>query len=116
MPELPRSSGPAGVCQTADTDAMICATGRRRRGNIGTHGTQRVGCCQHVLRFEQTVHSGFTDAERSQDQGAVRNRFVAGYANASGQRTATAGAQRMGRLRVQSITPVLGAVGSEAVS
>ena len=46
------------------------------RGAEGAHGG---GGGEHVLAFEQALDRGLADGERAQDQGAVRDRLVAGW-------------------------------------
>ena len=50
----------------------------------------------HVLAFEQAGDAGLADRERAQDQGAVRDRLVAGHAHAALERAGAARGQRSG--------------------
>ena len=38
---------------------------------------------QHILAFEKAFDHGFADRKSAQDQRAMRDRFVAGYANSA---------------------------------
>jgi hypothetical protein len=58
----------------------------RAFGHASDRGAQRahrLGGVEHVFAFEQPGYAGFPDRERAEDEGAVRDRFVAGHARAA---------------------------------
>ena len=48
-------------------------------------GAQGLGRGQHVGAFQLAVNGAFADAQRAQDQGSVRDRFIAGHGNLAPQ-------------------------------
>ena len=94
MPELPKSSVPAGWAKPADADAVdtpgLIAGPLHARAER-THG---IGGVQDVLAFQQPADGGFADRQGAQNQSAVRDRLVAGHPDASLDRAALAGGQR----------------------
>ncbi len=94
VPELPKSSTPAGSREAADADAVHAPgafAGALDRGAQRAHGLAGV---EHVLAFEQAGDAGLADRQRAEDQGAVRDRLVAGHAHAALERARAAGGQR----------------------
>ena len=51
---------------------------------------------QHVVAFEQALDRGFAAAQQAEDEGAMRDRLVAGRAGAPSERAAALGAERLG--------------------
>ena len=86
VPELPKSSTPSRRAEAADADAVDAPgalAGPLDRGAQRPHG---LGGVDHVLAFEQPGDAGLADRERAEDQGAVRDRLVAGHAHAALER------------------------------
>ena len=94
VPELPKSSTPCGSRKAADADTVNAPgalagplDGRAQR----PHG---LGGVDHVLAFQQPGDAGLADRERAEDQGAVRDRLVAGHAHAALEGARAAGGER----------------------
>ena len=87
MPELPISSTSPGSAEAADADALDppVALALRARARRPARAMARGGA-QHVLALEQARDAGAPDRERAQDEGAVRDRLVAGHAAAAAER------------------------------
>jgi len=64
--------------------------------DMGAQGAERLRRIDDVLAFEQPADPGLTDRQRAQDQGANRNRLVAGHARPAGQGAAAASGERSG--------------------
>ena len=62
----------------------------------GAERLHGVGGADGVLALQHAGDAGFADRQRAEDQGAQRNRLVAGHAHAAGQRPRAAGGQRRG--------------------
>jgi hypothetical protein len=81
--------------KTARAGAGIAAVDRARRrfpgraaqapqafagaDHLGAEGAHRGRRVEDVLGFQQALYLGFARGEAAQDQGAVRDRFVAGH-------------------------------------
>ena len=86
VPELPKSSTAGGSAKPADPDAANAPgalTGPLDRRAQRPHG---LGGVEHVLAFQQPGNARLADRERPEDQGAVRDRLVAGHAHAAFER------------------------------
>src|SRR5206468_1053004 len=64
-----------------------------------------VGGVDHVLAFEQSGYAGLPDRERAEDEGAVRDRFVAGHARAAFQSARAPIAARSSTISARSRSP-----------
>ena len=86
VPELPKSSAADGSAKPPTP------TPSHPPGPLAgalDHGAQRlhgVGGADGVLALQHAGDAGFADRQRAQDQGAQRNRLVAGHADAAAQR------------------------------
>src|SRR5262245_17394337 len=80
--------------EAADADAVNapCACGHAL--DLGAQRAHRLAGVDHVLAFEQPGYAGFPDRERAEDEGAVRDRFVAGRARAALEGARAAGGER----------------------
>ena len=72
-------------------DAPGTFAGALDGGAERSHGMAGI---EHVVAFEQPRDAGLPHRERAEDQGPVRDRFVAGHAHAALERTGTAGSER----------------------
>src|SRR5262249_41555894 len=54
----------------------------------------RLAGVDHILAFEQPGNAGLPDRERAEDEGAVRDRLVAGHARAALEGARAAGGKR----------------------
>ena len=97
VPELPKSSGACGSANPADADTAHDPREIACPLHLGAQRLHRFGGIEHVFALEQARYPGFADRQRAQDQGAVRNRLVAGNTYFSGEGAAGAGFKR-GRL------------------
>ena len=52
----------------------------------------------HVVAFQQALDLGHAPAKQAEDEGAMRDRFVAGRAHAARERAAAAAGQRLRRV------------------
>ncbi len=80
--------------EAADADAMDAPDTVVAALQPGAERAHHVGGVQHVLAFQQAGDRGLAHGERPQDEGAVRDRLVAGHAGAALQRAGAAGGQR----------------------
>src|SRR5262249_41481676 len=79
--------------EAADADAVHTPLAFAHALDRGAQRAHRLGGVEHVLAFEQPGYAGFPDRERAEDEGAVRDRFVAGDARAALQRARAAGGE-----------------------
>ena len=94
VPELPKSSGAAGWAKPA-TPTPVDLPGKRPGPlDPGAQRLHRFGGVEDVFALQQAGNPGFADRKRPQDQGAVRNRLVAGNADLAAQGAAGAGFER----------------------
>ena len=94
VPELPKSSTPSGRAEAADADAMQpprALAGALDPGAERAHGFAGV---DDILAFEQPGDAGLADGERAEDQGAMRDRLVAGHAQAALEPAGAAAGER----------------------
>jgi hypothetical protein len=69
--------------KAADADAVNAPRAFRHAFDRGAQRAHRLAGVEHVFAFEQPGYAGFPDRERAEDEGAVRDRFVAGHARAA---------------------------------
>ena len=76
--------------------ADACDLPGKRSGplDLGAQCLHGFGRVEDVFTLQQAGNPGFADGKRPQDEGAVRNRLVAGNADFAAQRAACAGFQR----------------------
>ena len=86
VPELPKSSGASGCAKPADTDAAHRQATSPGPLHLRAQRPHRLGGVEHVLALEQAGDPGLADRQRPQNQRAMRNRLVAGHADASRSR------------------------------
>ena len=94
VPELPKSSGTCRLREAGDADAVHRPGEIAGSFHLGAQRPHRLGGIEHVLALQQARNPGFADRQRAQNQGAVRNRLVAGNPDLPGQGAAGAGLQR----------------------
>lgn len=73
------------LLQSADADAIYRPGAGRVAHDAGAERTHRGGRAQHVLAFEEAFDARAPDSEAAQDQGTVRDRFVARNATATAE-------------------------------
>ena len=77
-----------------DADAVNAPNALSRPFQPGAERAHGIGGMDDVLAFQQAADRAFADRQSRKDQGAVRDRLVAGYADAALKRGTTAGGQR----------------------
>src|SRR5208283_5059480 len=86
-----------------------------RRGplDLRAERPQCLGGIEDILAFEQAADRRLADRERADDQGPMRDRFIAGYAHTAFQRAMAAGGEGWGigahRERIQPASSITGA-------
>src|SRR6185312_2709725 len=80
--------------EAADADATDNPRKISRPLDLGAECPHGFGGIQHVLALQQAGHPGLADRKRTQDQGAVRDRLVAGDADGAAQRARNTGFER----------------------
>src|SRR6185437_11890484 len=63
--------------------------------DVCSKGAYGLAGIEHVLAFEQTGNARLADRKRTENERAVRDRFVARHAHTALQRAGTAGGQRL---------------------
>ena len=94
VPELPKSSTACGALEAADADAVDAPgalAGPLDRGTQRPHGLAGI---DHVLALEQPGDAGLADRECAENEGAVRDRLVAGHLHAAPERPGAARNER----------------------
>src|SRR6516164_9535715 len=71
--------------KSADADAVDAPDAVAFARNIGAEHAHGRSCAQHVVAFEQALDARSTDGERAQDECAMRQGLVAGYAQSPAQ-------------------------------
>ena len=82
--------------KAADADAAQKPSPLAGPLDMGAQCAERLCRIDDVLAFEQAADPGLADRERAEDQGANRDRLVAGHARPAGQGAVTAGGERSG--------------------
>src|ERR1700716_1921899 len=80
--------------EARDTDAADRPGKRAGTLDLGAQRLHRFGGIKDVFALKQARNPGFADRKRTQDEGPVGNRLVAGNADFTGQGAAGAGFQR----------------------
>src|SRR5262249_48774817 len=80
--------------EAADADAVNAPLAFGHALDLGAQRAHRLAGVDHVLAFEQPGYAGFPDRERAEDEGAVRDRLVAGHARAALEGARAAGGER----------------------
>ena len=94
VPELPKSSGPAGAAKPPTPTPSIRQSPVADALDTRAERAHGLGGVEHILAFEQPGDPGLADRERAEDQRAVRDRLVARHARAPRERAAAPGGQR----------------------
>ena len=95
VPALPKSSGGARRENRADAEAVDAPAPFSDPLDAGAERAAGFAGAQHVVAFEQAVDHGFAAAEQAKNEGAMRDRLVAGRADAASERAAAFGAERL---------------------
>ena len=66
--------------------------------DVGAERAHRGGRIKDIFGLEQTLDCGLSDGERTQNKGAMRDGFVAGYGRDTPQSAGSAGLERPKRL------------------
>ena len=77
-----------------DADAVDAPGALAHALDLGTERAHRVGGIDHVLAFEQPGYVGLAHRKRTDDERAMRDRLVAGYARAAFQGARAARSER----------------------
>src|SRR5262249_13937837 len=80
--------------EAAHADAVHAPLAFGHALDLGAQRAHRLAGVDHVLAFEQPGYAGFPDRERAEDEGAVRDRLVAGHARAALEGAREAGGER----------------------
>ena len=94
VPELPKSSAPAGSRKPPTPTPWTRHSPSPMRSTVAPSARMALPVLMHVLAFEQAGNPGLAHRQRAEDQRAVRDRLVAGHAHAALERPAAAGGER----------------------
>src|SRR5262249_8198776 len=79
--------------EAPDADAVNAPCAFAHALDLGAQRTHRLAGVEYVLAFEQPGYAGLPDRERAEDEGAVRDRLVAGHARAALEGARAAGGE-----------------------
>src|SRR5262249_4758281 len=80
--------------EAPDADAVNAPLAFGHALDLGAQRARRLAGVEYVLAFEQPGDAGLPDRERAEDEGAVRDRLVAGHTRAALEGARAAGGQR----------------------
>src|SRR5262249_39460848 len=80
--------------EAPDADAVNAPLAFGHALALGAQRAHRLAGVEYVLAFEQPGYAGLPDRERAEDEGAVRDRLVAGHARAALEGARAAGGER----------------------
>ncbi len=80
-----------GLAEAADPDPVHPPLASAQPLDTRPQGRHGLAGVEHVLAFEQARNPRFADCQGAEDEGAVRNRLVAGHAYAPPERTRSGG-------------------------
>jgi len=95
-----------GRLEAADADAVHAPNPLARALDAGAKGAHGLGGIEHILPFEQPRDPRFTDRQRAEDQRPVRDRLIAGHADAAAQRRVAAGGEGRWCDRLHGVDPM----------
>src|SRR5215510_8642882 len=80
--------------EAPDADAVNAPLAFGHALDLGAQRPHRLAGVEYVLAFEQPGYAGLPDREGAEDEGAVRDRLVAGHARAALEGDRAAGGER----------------------